>query len=80
MNIYRDFVIVHNIQLDPRDVKLFVDWLLSCEPESQSYKIGEAMQEAVNNYCAEMVLNNTGVQTMQHNTFIYDGEEVENSD
>lgn len=50
MNIYKDFVILHNIQLDPRDVKLFVDWLLSCEPDSQAYKIGEAMQAAIDNY------------------------------
>lgn len=50
MNIYKDFVIVHNMTLDPRDVKLFVDWLLSCEPDSQAYKIGEAMQAAIDNY------------------------------
>lgn len=51
MNIYKDFVIVHNMTLDPRDVKLFVDWLLACEKESLAYKVGEAMQAAVENYC-----------------------------
>ena len=80
MNVYKDFVIVHNMQLDPRDTKLFIDWLLSCDPDTQAHKIGEAMQEAVNNYCAEVVLNNAGVRTIRHNTFIYDGEEVESND
>ena len=51
MNIYKAFVIVHNMTLDPRDVKLFVDWLLACEKDSTAYKIGEAMQAAVENYC-----------------------------
>lgn len=50
MNVYKDFVIVHNMTLDPRDVKLFVDWLLACEKDSTAYKIGEAMQAAIDNY------------------------------
>lgn len=53
MNVYKDFIVLHNIQLDPREVKLFVDWLLSCEKDSQAYKIGEAMQAANDNYAAE---------------------------
>lgn len=61
MNIYKDFVILHNIQLDPRDVKLFVDWLLSCEPDSQAYKIGEAMQAAMDNYMSDVILDNVPV-------------------
>lgn len=62
MNIYRDFVIVHNIQLDPRDVKLFVDWLLACEKQnSQAYKIGEAMQAAIDNYMTDVVLTNADI-------------------
>lgn len=79
MNVYKDFVIVHHMTLDPRDTKLFIDWLLSCDTDLQAYKIGEAMQEAVNNYCAEIVLNNAGVETIRHNTFICN-EEVENND
>lgn len=63
MNVYKDFVIVHNMTLDPRDVKLFVDWLLACEKESQAYKIGEAMQAAMDNYMSSIVLNNIGVTT-----------------
>ena len=50
MNIYKDFVIVHNMRLDPRDVKLFVDWLKCCEKNSTAYLIGEAMQAAIDNY------------------------------
>ena len=50
MNTYKDFVVLNNIALDPRDVHLFVDWLLSCAPDTQAYKIGEAMQAAVDNY------------------------------
>ena len=50
MNVYKDFVILHDMTLDPRDVKLFVDCLLSCEADSQAYKIGEAMQAAIDNY------------------------------
>ena len=51
MNVYKDFVILHNMALDPRDVKLFVDWLLACENDTQARKIGEAMQAAIDNYC-----------------------------
>lgn len=51
MNVYKNFIVLHNIQLDPREVKLFVEWLLSCEKDSQAYKIGEAMQVAIDNYC-----------------------------
>lgn len=51
MNVYKDFIILHNMTLDPRDVKLYVDWLLSCDVDSQAYKIGEAMQAAIDNYC-----------------------------
>lgn len=58
MNVYKDLVILHNITLDPRDAKLFVDWLLSCEQDSQAYKIGEAMQAAIDNYVAGTILNN----------------------
>lgn len=58
MNVYKDFVIVHNMTLDPRDTKLFIDWLLSCDTDSQAYKIGEAMQEAVNNYLDQAALDN----------------------
>ena len=50
MNVYKDFVAVHNMKLDPRDVKMFVDWLLATDKDSQSYKIGEAMQTAIDNY------------------------------
>ena len=53
MNVYKDFVIVHNMTLDPRDVKLFVDWLLACEKDTTAYKIGEAMQAAIDNYATE---------------------------
>ena len=63
MNVYKDFVIVHNMTLDPRDVKLFVDWLLACEKDSQAYKIGEAMQAAMDNYMSSIVLNNIRVTT-----------------
>ena len=58
MNVYKDFVIVHNMTLDPRDTKLFINWLLSCDTDSQAYKIGEAMQEAVNNYSDQAALDN----------------------
>lgn len=51
MNAYKDFVILHDMMLDPRAVKLFVDWLLACEKESQAYKIGEAMLAAIDKYC-----------------------------
>ena len=51
MNTYKDFVILHGITLDPRGVRLYVDWLLSCEPDSEAYKIGQAMQAAIDNYC-----------------------------
>lgn len=66
MNVYKDFVIVHNMTLDPRDVKLFVDWLLACEKESQAYKIGEAMQAAVDNYIEayDIVLNKLGIKKL----------------
>ena len=50
MNTYKDFVILHNMTLDPRDVKLYVAWLLSCEKDSQAYKIGEAMLAAIDNF------------------------------
>lgn len=50
MNVYKDFVAVHNMKLDPREVKLFVDWLLATDKDSQAYKIGEAMQTAMDNY------------------------------
>ena len=57
MNVYKDFVIVHNMTLDPRDVKLFVDWLLACEKNSTAYKIGEAMQAAMDNYMSDVILD-----------------------
>lgn len=57
MNVYKDFVVLHDMTLDPRDVHLFADWLLSCEPESQAYKIGEAMQAAINNYLEKVALD-----------------------
>lgn len=57
MNVYKDFVILHNMSLDPRDVKLYVDWLLSCEKDSQAFKIGEAMRAAIDNYCTEVKEN-----------------------
>lgn len=57
MNVYKDFVIVHNMTLDPRDVKLFVDWLLACEKDTQAYKIGEAMQAAMDNYMSDAILD-----------------------
>lgn len=69
MNVYKDFIVLHNITLDPRDVKLFVDWLLSCEPESQAYKIGEAMQAAIDNYVSDVVLSNAEV-TKTHTVHI----------
>ena len=59
MNVYKDFVIVHNMTLDPRDVNLFVDWLLACEKESQAYKIGEAMQVAIDNYTESLTMSKT---------------------
>ena len=52
MNVYKDFVVLHNMTLDPRDVKLFVDWLKCCEKNSAAYLIGEAMEAAMNNYVA----------------------------
>lgn len=52
MNTYKDFVILHGITLDPRGVKLYVDWLLACVSDSEAYKIGEAMQAAIDNYVA----------------------------
>ena len=61
MNVYKDFVILHNMQLDPRDVKLFVDWLLACEKDTQAYKIGEAMQAAMDNYMSDVVLDKVPV-------------------
>ena len=61
MNVYKDFVILHNMQLDPRDVKLFVDWLLACEKDTQAYKIGEAMQAAMDNYMSEVILDKASV-------------------
>lgn len=61
MNIYKDFIILHNMKLDPRDVKLFVDWLLSCEPDSQAYKIGEAMLAAMDNYMSDAILDKVPV-------------------
>lgn len=57
MNVYKDFIMLHNIQLDPREVKLFVDWLLSCEANTQAYKIGEAMKAAVDNYNTSIEMN-----------------------
>ncbi|MBO7695089.1 MAG: hypothetical protein J6T10_20915 [Methanobrevibacter sp.] len=50
MNVYKDFVAVHNMKADPRDIKIFVDWLLASDPDTQAYKIGEAMQTAIDNY------------------------------
>lgn len=50
MNVYKDFVAVHNMKADPRDIKIFVDWLLATDKDSQAYKIGEAMQTAIDNY------------------------------
>lgn len=61
MNVYKDFIVLHDMTLDPRDVKLFVDWLLSCEPESQAYKIGEAMQAAIDNYVTDTILANAEI-------------------
>lgn len=57
MNVYKDFIVLHNMTLDPRDVRLYVDWLLSCETDSQAYKIGEAMQAAIYNYLEEIVVD-----------------------
>lgn len=57
MNVYKDFIVLHDMTLDTRDVKLFVDWLLSCEPESQAYKIGEAMQAAIDNYLEKITVD-----------------------
>lgn len=51
MNTYKEFVNAHGITLDPRGVKLYVDWLLACENDTQARKIGEAMQAAIDNYC-----------------------------
>ena len=31
-------------------IKIFVDWLLATDKDSQAYKIGEAMQTAIDNY------------------------------
>ena len=59
MNVYKDFVIVHNMTLDPRDVKLFVDWLLACEKDTTAYKIGEAMQAAMDNYMNNVIMHIT---------------------
>ena len=50
MNVYKDFVAVHNMKLDPREAKIFVDWLLATDPDTQAHKIGEAMQTAIDNY------------------------------
>jgi hypothetical protein len=63
MNTYKDFVVLNNMLLDPRDVHLFVDWLLACEKDSQAHKIGEAMQAAIDNYMSSIVLNNIEVTT-----------------
>lgn len=59
MNTYKDFVVLNNMILDPRDVHLFVDWLLACEKESQAYKIGEAMQAAIDNYTENITMSKT---------------------
>ena len=50
MNVYKDFVAVHNMKADPRDIKIFVDWLLATDPGTQAHNIGEAMQTAMDNY------------------------------
>ena len=57
MNVYKDFIVLHDMTLDPRDVKLYVDWLLSCDSESQAYKIGEAMQAAIDNYLEKIAVD-----------------------
>ena len=57
MNIYRDFVVLHNMMLDPWDAKLFVDWLKCCEKNSAAYLIGEAMQAAIDNYLEKMAVD-----------------------
>ena len=64
MNTYKDFVNVHGITLDPRGVKMYIDWLLACDKDTQAYKIGEAMQAAVDNYNDSVV----------HNDYNYNGE------
>lgn len=69
MNVYKDFIVLHNVTLDPRDVKLFVDWLLSCEADSQAYKIGEAMQAAIDNYVSDAILANAEI-TKTHTVHI----------
>lgn len=57
MNVYKDFIVLHDMTLDPRDVKLFVDWLLACEKDSTAYKIGEAMQAAIDNYLEKIAVD-----------------------
>lgn len=57
MNTYKEFVNVHGIILDPRGVKMYIDWLLACEDDTQAHKIGEAMQAAVDNYNTLMEMN-----------------------
>ena len=64
MNTYKDFVNVHGITLDPRGVKMYIDWLLACEDDSQAHKIGEAMQAAVDNFNDSVV----------HTDYNYNGE------
>jgi hypothetical protein len=61
MNTYKDFVVLNNMILDPRDVHLFVDWLLACEKDSTAYKIGEAMQAAMDNYMNDVILDKVPV-------------------
>ena len=64
MNTYKDFVNVHGITLDPRGVKMYIDWLLACDKDTQAYKIGEAMKAAVDNYN----------DSVEHNDYNYNGE------
>mgnify|MGYP003287248946 CR=1 FL=1 len=55
-NTYKDFVIVHNIRLDPREVNLFLSWLKTSE-DIQVKKIVEAMETAIDNYIEGNVKN-----------------------
>lgn len=76
MNTYKDFVNVHGITLDPRGVKMYIDWLLACENDTQARKIGEAMQAAIDNYLEEIkvdINNKYGVKNYCDN-LNYEGE------